>query len=378
MYEVIDRGFWHIEYPENLVTDLWAGCLSRDFERMSSDYYRAGECILTSVLRNRRSNRECDFVFPIAAYLFRHAIELAFKAVVCAKKSNPHICDCFQRDKHDIRSLFNRSKGDLEPHLNASEIKWLDDFASSSNDWDSNSDFFRYPLSSKNCLDGKFIDVVEVSKTLIAAYETVSRVCRRGSSSVSINDAKGNYLSIACSGIGNCLLRAPLESYELYPASNGFSHAAELLYGDAGLSWREKCFPLLFLLRHSIELGLKHLTCARNSVGATGEKGHGLKKLWKVPGAELELQAKGSGWDLSPLATVNRQLVELDELDKNGFLFRYPVNKSMEYRILSDSKIDVRSIYEYQMGIIDFLDGCNCVLDEIEGCKLEASRGNGW
>lgn len=42
MYEVIDRGFWHIEYPENLVTDLWAGCLSRDFERMSSDYYRAG------------------------------------------------------------------------------------------------------------------------------------------------------------------------------------------------------------------------------------------------------------------------------------------------------------------------------------------------
>lgn len=375
MHEVIDRGFWHIEYPDNLVTGLWTGHLSCDFEQMSSDYYRAGHCILASVLRNGRSNNECDFVFPVAAYLLRHAIELAFKAVICAKKNNSQICDCFQRDKHDIRSLFDRSKNDLESCLDVFEIEWLNGFASSSNVWDSSSDFFRYPLSSKNSLNGEFIDVFEASKTLTAAYETVLRACELGDSGVSIYDAKSSYLSIACGGIGNCLLHAPLESSGLYFVSGGFSRAAELLCNDTVLSWREKCFPLLFLLRHSIELGLKHLTCPRNIIGARGKQGHALGKLWEVPRARLKLQASKSGWDLAPLDIVNDQLAELNRLDKGGFLFRYPVNKSMEYQIPPDSKIDVKSIYEYQKGIIDFLDGCNYVVDEIEDYDLETPEG---
>lgn len=69
------------------------------------------------------------------------------------------------------------------------------------------------------------------------------------------------------------------------------------------------------------------------------------------------------------LDIVDRQLIELGNLDKSGFLFRYPVNKSLEYKLPSNSALDVKSIYEYQMGIIDFLDGCNGVIDEMADYK---------
>lgn len=367
MAEVIDRSFWNVEYQDSLVSGLWTNCLHRDFEQMSVDYHNAGTCVISHVLQNDDCNAMCDFVFPAGVYMLRHAVELALKTIVCSNSNNPEICNCFQHDKHDILKLFNRCKPILKSSLDSPAFGWLDGFVCSAECLDPSADLFRYPLSlgSGRKSNDEFIDIYKTMKTLTSAYEIVSLAFEKGNRTVFAYGADADYFSAAGSGIGNCMLRRSTTSVKYYSTAEGFADAAKILYGDPSMSWREKCFPLLFLLRHAIELELKHLTCGRNTIGANGGCGHGFKKLWKIPEETLRQRAIDSSWDLSLLNIVDRQLIELGNLDKSGFLFRYPVNKSLEYKLPSSSTLDVKSIYEYQMGIIDFLDGCNGVIDEM-------------
>lgn len=378
-YKVIDRSFWDTKYPEAFVQSLWTGCYYRDFELLSSDYYHVGLCILFDVLNNRQLNFKCDFVFPVSAYMFRHGIELAVKAVICAKSNNKQISECFQKEKHDLESLFKRCKAVLGKVLRPTDFEWLSDFMLSASQWDPKADFFRYPSSTevRKEIGDSSIDIVETSKTLAAAYGLISSAFE-SAVNVPVCKANSGYFTVASSGFGNCVPQRDETSMKYYLVVEGFSDAAKLLYREEGLSWREKCFPLLFLLRHAIELELKNLTCDRNIIGAKSGLGHNFEKLWKIPESTLKQRAIVSDWELSPLETVNCQLRELSKLDRSGFLFRYPVDKSLEYKIPSNSNLDIKSIYEYQMGIISFLDGCNSVLGEMADYEQEMMRDCEW
>ena len=267
--------------------------------------------------------------------------------------------------------------------LDSVDIEWLEGFAFSASLWDPKADLLKYPPSRKsNRLfddshidDNGFVDIEETSRTLITAYRLISRCFEDGESNSPICQANTSYFSIGGIGIGDCSFRRSKTSDKYYLVAEGFADAAKIVYSESCLTWREKCFPLLFLLRHAIELELKHLTCGRNVIGAKGDPGHKLEQLWKAPKDILGDRARGSGWDLSLLDSVSQRLEELSKLDKGGFLFRYPVNKSMEYKIPGGKTLDVRSIYECQMAVIEFLDGCNSVIDEMADYELEMSQG---
>lgn len=334
-YEVIDRSFWDTKYPEAFVQSLWTGCYYRDFELLSSDYYHVGLCILYDVLNNRQLNFKCDFVFPVSAYMFRHAIELAVKAVICTKSNNKQVSECFQKEKHDLESLFKRCKTVLGKVLRPIDFEWLSDFMLSASQWDPKTDFFRYPSSAevRKKIGDSSIDIVETSKTLAAACGLISSAFE-SAVNVPVCKANSGYFTVASSGFGNCVPQRDETSMKYYLVVEGFSDAAKLLYSEEGLSWREKCFPLLFLLRHAIELELKNLTCDRNTIGAKNGLGHNFEKLWKIPESTLKQRASVSDWELSSLETVNCQLRELNKLDGSGFLFRYPVEYCINFDAL--------------------------------------------
>lgn len=51
--------------------------------------------------------------------------------------------------------------------------------------------------------------------------------------------------------------------------------------------------------------------------------------------------------------------------NKNGYNFRYPTSYSLEYRF--DNKwVDLKNIYKYFKELIDFLNGCDFMLDTID------------
>ena len=80
--------------------------------------------------------------------------------------------------------------------------------------------------------------------------------------------------------------------------------------------------------------------------------------------------ASDSGSDIEIIDIVETLLDEINSLDKNGDNFRYPTSYSLEYRF--DNKIvDLKNIYEYNKAIINFLDGCDSMLDAIADYEAE-------
>ena len=67
---------------------------------------------------------------------------------------------------------------------------------------------------------------------------------------------------------------------------------------------------------------------------------------------------------------VEKLLDEIDSIDKNGDNFRYPTSYSLEYRI-DNKKLDLSNVYTYLKAIINFLEGCNSMLDAIADYESE-------
>lgn len=61
---------------------------------------------------------------------------------------------------------------------------------------------------------------------------------------------------------------------------------------------------------------------------------------------------------------------EINELDKNGDNFRYPTSYSLEYRF-DNKELDISNVYTYLKAIINFLDGCDSMLDAIADYQSE-------
>ena len=100
-------------------------------------------------------------------------------------------------------------------------------------------------------------------------------------------------------------------------------------------------------------------------------KSHYIKKdLWKNVKPVIVKYANDSGEDLAIVDIVEKLLDEINSLDKNGDNFRYPTSYSLEYRI-DNKKMDLSNVYMYLKAIINFLEGCDSMLDAIADYESE-------
>ena len=100
-------------------------------------------------------------------------------------------------------------------------------------------------------------------------------------------------------------------------------------------------------------------------------RSHLIKKdLWKNVKPVILKYASDSGNDIAIVDIVERMIEDINLLDKNGDNFRYPTSYSLEYRF-DDKKVDLTNIYEYNKALINFLDGCDSMLDAIAEYQSE-------
>ena len=131
------------------------------------------------------------------------------------------------------------------------------------------------------------------------------------------------------------------------------------------------------MFRNTIELCLKRLFYSRVEDGVplkvfnSKRKSHYIKKdLWKNVKPVIVKYANDSGEDLAIVDIVEKLLDEINSLDKNGDNFRYPTSYSLEYRI-DNRKMDLSNVYMYLKAIINFLEGCDSMLDAIADYESE-------
>jgi len=149
--------------------------------------------------------------------------------------------------------------------------------------------------------------------------------------------------------------------------ADGFKHAADLLVENLRRERNSLVYPVCYLYRHCLELWLKHLIAMLGvylEQDFFGEKlgTHDLAKLWDVCRSGLEEVMPSLSKE--NLSEVEECINALASFDKDGEIFRYPVNKRLERWPLP-----VRSI-----GLNKMSKTVSTVVERLESYSLEINH----
>ena len=325
-----------------------------------------------------------DMWFLTGIFLIRQSLELSLKALLCRVYSRKRdVQDAFEECCHDLSMLFQKyNDTDIEKYLNNDEEEWLTKYFASLEEVDKKSDMFRFPFEDDflSKYRDKFLDNVDVANNMLQAFSLIKKCIEKGNieKDVEFNgDLQPEFFVFASHGIGNCYLWQRVSDEGFHVKVTGYSEVIDFIYNNQQISNEVKLYPLMFMFRNTIELCLKRIFYSKVDNGVpyrvfnSKRKSHYIKKdLWKNVKPVIQTYANDSGEDLAVIDVVEKLLDEINTLDKNGDNFRYPTSYSLEYRI-DDKYLDLSNVYRYLRAIINFLEGCDSMLDVIADYESE-------
>lgn len=233
---------------------------------------------------------------------------------------------------------------------------------------------FRFPFGDEflSKYRDMFLDNVDVANNLVQAFSLVYKCMQKGKILEAFDsNFKSEFFVFASHGIGNCYLWQRVSDEGFHVKITGYNAVIDYIYNDRNILPEVKFYPVMFMFRNTIELCLKRLFYSRVEKGVSlkifnsKRRSHFIKKdLWRNVKPVIVRYAKASGSDLEMIEIVDKALCTINQIDKNGDMFRYPTTYSLEYKF--DKKgIDMDNVYRYLKSLINFLDECDSILDEI-------------
>lgn len=382
-----NHSFYDIGDANCVIHIRWSKNCETDYSELADNYFKCAYEICKEVVGSGHNNIKSDMWFLPSVYMFRQSMELAIKSLIFrTTSSNREIQDIFHRCKHNLYNLFELYKMRKEDYLEEFELSWLEDYLRSLETIDESSDLFRFPFNDDFLAQyqNKFLDIVNMGNNLLQGYSLIKKCMNKGENSNIIEFDKNRtpeFLQFANHGIGNCYLWDSMTSDGFHKQVVGYSKVAEFLFVECNdISNEQKVYPLLFILRNLIELGLKRMfyKTIEHGVAKTifyrKRKSHLLyKELWKNARPMIDYYANERGQNINMINIVEGQLKEISSIDKNGDMFRYPTSYSFEYRF-DNKDIDIKNVYIYMQAIFNFLNGCDYEFSEIQDFEAEISQ----
>lgn len=379
-----DMDFCRINNEETSVNIKWSRNSFEDYRELSYQFYECGYKTFVDVIESGHDNVKSDMWFLTGIFLVRHSLELGLKSLLCRVLSRKKdIQETFKGCCHDVSMLFKKySDTGIKHFLTPKEAEWLTKYLASLEEVDKKSDMFRFPFEDDflSKYRDRFLDNKGVAKNLLQAFALVKKCIENGAVSEEDefdDNLKPEFFVFASHGVGNCYLCQRISDEGFRVKVTGYSEVIDFIYTNQQISNKTKLYPLIFMFRNTIELCLKRLFYSRVDNGVprkvfdSKRKSHYIKKdLWKNVKPVIVKYANDSGEDLEIIETVEKLLDEINSLDKNGDNFRYPTSYALEYRI-DDKKLDLSNVYMYLKAIINFLEGCNSMLDAIADYESE-------
>lgn len=379
-----DMDFWKINSEKTAITIKWSKKCFEDYKELSYHFYECGYKTFVDVIESEYNNVKSDMWFLTGIFLLRHSLELGLKSLLCRVLPRKRdIQDSFEECCHDVSMLFKKYiDTGRERFLTNEETEWLTIYLDSLEEVDKKSDMFRFPFEDDflSKYRDKFLDNVDVANNLLQAFALVKKCMEKGIFSEEDEfdqNLKPEFFVFASHGFGNCFLWQKISDKGFHVKITGYTEVIDYIYKNQQISNIVKLYPLIFMFRNTIELCLKRLFYSRVKDGVplkvfnSKRKSHYIKKdLWKNVKPVIVKYANDSGEDLVMIDIVEKLLDEIDSIDKNGDNFRYPTSYSLEYRF-DNKKLDLSNVYTYLKAIINFLEGCNSMLDVIADYESE-------
>lgn len=373
-----DMNFWKINNEETSVIIKWSRNYFKDYKALSYHFYECGYQTFADVIKSGHDNFKSDMWFLTCIFLLRHSIELGLKSLLCRVLPRKRdIQNSFEDCCHDVSMLLKKYIDiGRESFLTNEETEWLTTYLDSLEEVDKKSDMFRFPFEDDflSKYRDKFLDNVDVANNLLQAFALVKKCIEKGIVSEEYefdHNLKPEFFVFASHGFGNCYLRQRISDEGFHVKVTGYTEVIDYIYKNHQILNKVKLYPLIFMFRNTIELCLKRLFYSRVEDGVllkvfnSNLKSHYIKKnLWKNVKPIIVKYANDSGENLAIVDIVEKLLDEINSLDKKGDMFRYPTSYSLEYRN-DNKKMDLSNVYMYLKSIINFLEGCDFMLDAI-------------
>lgn len=380
----VGMDLWKINDESASVTVKWSRDCFKDYKLLAYQFYECGYKTFEEVISSGHNNVKSDTWFLTGVFLVRHSIELGLKALICRVFSRKReIEDIFEECCHDVSMLLQKYTDiGKENYLTNDEKNWLNKYLDSLEEVDEKSDIFRFPFEDDFLFKyrDKFLDNVDVANNLVQAFSLIKKCIEEGNvceEDKFDSSLEPEFFVFASHGFGNCYLWQKISDEGFHVKVTGYSEVINFIYCNQQISNETKFYPLMFMLRNTIELCLKRLFYSRVEEGVplkvfkSKRKSHLIKKdLWKNIKPTIIKYANDSDENLKTVDIVEMLIDAISALDKNGDIFRYPTSYSLEYRF-DDKKLDLSNIYVCYRAVINFLEGCDSMLDAIADYENE-------
>ena len=370
-----ESSFFDISEPDKTIDIKWNKKVEADYIYMAEAYYHSAEIITIDIISEKHDNSKYDQWFFSAMYLYRQAIELLCKGIVATYFDSKTTKSLFLEYRHNVFDLFKQFISQYEIIIPEAEKDWLVEYLSKLEQIDKNSNLFRYPIKDGILKDynDNFLDIVDMANGFNQSYAILYKYLDEKYMPLKYSNdidtsMSTDVLHFASHGIGNCMLYQSIWDDGYYTHIKGFSEVVIILMEKQTIDlW--KLFPLLFLLRHAIELSLKQMLhsrtdyCVNKKVQNSIKSTHNLyKKLWKNVKPIVTHYAQGNNYDLEQIDIADKCLLELHTIDTSGFVFRYPTTFDLQHQ-LNTEQIDYLHSIHWMIGLFNFLEGCSAMLD---------------
>lgn len=364
----------------------WSKKPGEDYVRLSRQYMDTGYITLKEIIEKpHNSNIKYDMWFLPGVYLVRQAIELLIKAGIAINgATKSELQAIFLTSKHNVMELYKvyKNRYGVE-RLSQVEQKWLEQYIESIELVDSSSDLFRYPFKDDfmQQYGDKALDVYHMGIRLIYCYSTLNKmIYGEWFDGAKLNpEEKPQFLQLANTALNNCYLWDSPWSDGFYKQITGYSEVATFLFGKFKKTINQELFyPIVFLMRNAIEIGLKRLLHMQLDHSGIDERiirhkrnSHLLyKDLWNSIKSMLIHYAEMDNQNKETLELAEMYIRSLDSLDRNGDMFRYPCSYSNEYKF-NNEEVDVANFYNYFLAVFRFIEGCDAWLRNIRDYEME-------
>ncbi|MGD8196379.1 hypothetical protein [Lacticaseibacillus paracasei] len=376
-----ELDFWKLLPNGQVHTHNWSGIHWKDYLEAADEYYDAGVRIANEIILSGHDNRKTDCWFLADTFMFRHAIELLLKAKMYSSNANkPNIQQIFKTTQHNVEALFAEVEAAYEYDHSITETDWIRNYLRELETIDSNSTFFRYPLTKEFFLNDppEYVDIQSTTEKMKIAYCLLRRGYdddERFNSHFPEAPPSTEFFSQANDGIGNCFFDPKDQSEgddqgrpkSYYIIIKGYSCVSEFLFSTKSVTSqksdalpRYRYLPELFSLRHLLELELKNLANSRYSkiqqLNIRSDSHEVFSKLWR------NLLPILKGPKNSVTDNIDPFIDQIQQIDRNEEFFRYPAGYNHQYNSLN-CQIDLVNVFYCIKKIANFLESCDSMFE---------------
>lgn len=361
-------SLFHVDKTsQSLITILNSGDLAADFYKYAEDYFCAANCVMQHLIEEASEKGDIaklDLWYFSMLYIYRQSLELILKAnIFKVETSDQQRTIILANIQHDLKKALDELlclKKIIE--LESIDVNWISNFLYDISQIDGKSDMFRYPFDKDEKIlfeSQTHISLVATYNNMNKAYSILSDLYKTGSFTEQKFDSYVPKLIIE----GGDYYQQSVVGYEFaqlyyYPFFTSYvsvgNFLREKILKD---SKKELFFPMCYMYRNAIELGLKRIIMESSQIDRKKalkilkRKKHSILSLWNSIVDEVKKYTSEA-----TLNDVSNYIKEIHDLDTYSDKFRYPCNKKLHIIFDKEVTLDIKNISSCFIELCNFLD----------------------